>query len=210
MQSKPHAKRFNDNKVDLTLLPEVASYEEAKVWMFGERKYGRDNWRTLWGEKTTEVAAASLLRHAIAIASGELYDGESGLPHAAHIRCNAAMILEGMSRDNLIDHQVYEPSLSEETKAQVEQGIAEAGRGELSDLNTEVLYGEETSFHPPKVKISYTEYSEGYAGGYVGYTKYAIVPKTQLASYEKQYNNVRILGETDSGLDGTYYVGGSI
>ncbi len=101
------AKRFNTGKVDLSLLPEVAAYEECKVWMFGEKKYGRSNWKRLWGTKSVEVATASLLRHAMSLASGELLDGESGLPHAAHIRCNAAMILEYMAQENMIEPMVY-------------------------------------------------------------------------------------------------------
>lgn len=89
-----HALRDNKKKVDLTLLPLIACEEECKVWMFGAVKYGRNDWRKLWGDKTIETANASLLRHALAINEGEIYDKESGLPHAAHIRCNAAMILE--------------------------------------------------------------------------------------------------------------------
>lgn len=88
------AKRFNKDKPNLSLLPREACEQEARVWMFGEQKYGRDNWKKLWGNKTIEVCTDSLLRHAFAIASGELFDSESGLSHAAHIRCNAAMILE--------------------------------------------------------------------------------------------------------------------
>ena len=88
------AKRFNTGKTDLTLLPPEACEEEAKVWMWGEKKYGRDNWRKLWGDNTVNVALASLLRHAFSLLRGEANDTESGLNHAAHIRCNAAMIIE--------------------------------------------------------------------------------------------------------------------
>ena len=42
-----NATRHNSQKVDLTILPEVALYEESKAWMFGEGKYGRDNWKKL-------------------------------------------------------------------------------------------------------------------------------------------------------------------
>ena len=93
------AKRFNKNKADLSLLPKEACEQEARVWMFGEAKYGRDNWQKLWGEDTIRVCSASLLRHAFAIASGELFDKESGLPHAGHVRCNAAMILEYQKKE---------------------------------------------------------------------------------------------------------------
>ena len=93
-EAKYVATRYNDNKPDLTYLPKIACEQEALVWEFGAKKYSRNNWKKLLGDKTYEVANASLLRHAFAIANGELIDKESGLPHAAHIRCNAAMILE--------------------------------------------------------------------------------------------------------------------
>jgi hypothetical protein len=88
------AKRDNKDKPDLSLLPAKACFEEARVWGFGAEKYGRSNWRKLWGDSTVDVVMASLLRHAFAILDGELTDKESGLSHAAHIRCNAAMIIE--------------------------------------------------------------------------------------------------------------------
>ena len=107
------AKRFNRGKVDLSLLPTVACYEEAKVWMAGEKKYGRSNWKKLWGDNTTEVVMASLLRHAFAIINGEMFDPETGLPHAANIRCNAAMILEHMANEKQIKPMVYEQPTDE-------------------------------------------------------------------------------------------------
>jgi hypothetical protein len=88
------ADRFNAGKVDLSLLPIKACVEEALVWQAGMKKYGRDNWRKLWGDDTTNVVMASLLRHAFAIMDGQVYDPETGLQHAAHIRCNAAMLIE--------------------------------------------------------------------------------------------------------------------
>lgn len=88
------AKRFNKDKIDMSLLPVEACLQEAKVWQLGEKKYGRDNWKKLWGDDTIQVAMASLLRHAFAILDGQINDPETGLDHAAHIRCNAAMILE--------------------------------------------------------------------------------------------------------------------
>lgn len=101
------ADRFNNTKVDLSYLPTVACLEECKVWMFGAKKYTRDNWKKLWGDNTPFVAGASAMRHLLAICSGEMIDKESGLPHAAHVRCNMAMILEWMEREKLIDSETY-------------------------------------------------------------------------------------------------------
>ena len=87
------AKRFNTGKVDLTLIPWDAEIQEALVWMMGEEKYGRNNWEKLWGDDTMDVCLASAMRHINYMKQGEMIDQESGLPHAAHVRCNMAMII---------------------------------------------------------------------------------------------------------------------
>jgi hypothetical protein len=95
-QGLEHAKvadRFNEGKVDFTLLPVEALEAEARVWMLGAEKYSRYNWQKLWGEESSNVIMASLLRHAFAIQQGEVTDKETGEYHAAHIRCNAAMLI---------------------------------------------------------------------------------------------------------------------
>ena len=97
----PQANRYNAGKVDYTLLPIDALTAEAKVWMGGEKKYGRHNWEKLWGDDTVNVAMASALRHSYAILEGELIDQESGLPHAAHVRCNMAMIIRWMENEGI-------------------------------------------------------------------------------------------------------------
>ncbi len=87
------AKRFDTGKVDFTLIPVDAMEAEARVWEGGEIKYGRDNWQKLWGVGTRIKVMKSLLRHCFKILQGEDLDEESGQPHAAHIRCNAAMLI---------------------------------------------------------------------------------------------------------------------
>lgn len=89
----PVAKRYNTGKLDYTLLPQDALDAETKVWQLGLDKYGRNNWEKLWGDDTVNVVLASLLRHAFAIRRGEFIDAESGEQHAAHIRCNSAMLI---------------------------------------------------------------------------------------------------------------------
>ena len=92
-ERKSLALRHNEGKIDYTLLPIDALQAEARVWQMGEAKYGRNNWQKLWAEDTINVVMASMLRHAFAILEGELLDPESGEHHAAHIRCNAAMLI---------------------------------------------------------------------------------------------------------------------
>jgi hypothetical protein len=54
-------------------------------------KYPEGNWEK--GMPWTEVIA-SAMRHLEAIRLGEDIDAESGLLHAAHLQCNAAMLTE--------------------------------------------------------------------------------------------------------------------
>lgn len=92
-ESLPVADRYNEGKIDYTLLPVDALEAEARVWMLGAEKYDRDNWKKLWGNESVDVIMASLLRHAMAIQKGEHVDQETGEYHAAHIRCNCAMLI---------------------------------------------------------------------------------------------------------------------
>ena len=94
------AKRFNEDKVDFTLNPIDALEAEARVWMMGEKKYGRSNWEKLWGDRTVEVVMQSALRHCNAIIRGEDIDEESGQPHAAHVRCNMAMLIRYLNNNS--------------------------------------------------------------------------------------------------------------
>ncbi len=87
------AKRNNAGKLDLTFIPIDAQEHEARVWTKGAEKYGRNQWEKLWGDKTPEVVAASLMRHLYDILKGNHRDAETGELNAAAIRCNAAMLI---------------------------------------------------------------------------------------------------------------------
>ena len=83
-------KRFNEGKPRVDLLVPIALEAEAEVWAMGAKKYGDYNWQR--GMKWTTVMA-SMLRHIFAMMKGEDFDKESGLLHAAHIKCNATMLI---------------------------------------------------------------------------------------------------------------------
>jgi hypothetical protein len=83
--------KYDDNKPLVALVPGVALTEEAKVWTFGAKKYTMHNWKK--GITYTRILSA-ILRHTIALLSKEDLDKESGIHHAAHIRANAAMLIE--------------------------------------------------------------------------------------------------------------------
>jgi hypothetical protein len=83
-------KKWDTDKVDLTLLPFPALEEIAKVLMYGAEKYGRDNWKLCEDLNDYEKA---LMRHISAHLSGEMYDEETGLLHLAHVGCNLVFLL---------------------------------------------------------------------------------------------------------------------
>lgn len=87
----PGAKRFNTGKPRLSLIPTRANMMEAAVWTFGAEKYGADNWRK---GMSYQSVLDSMGRHYEALKAGQLIDPETGLPHAAHIKCNASMLIE--------------------------------------------------------------------------------------------------------------------
>lgn len=64
----------------------------AEVLTFGAQKYETHSWQQVEGGP--ERYKAAMLRHLLAHSKGELVDPESGLPHLAHLACNALFILE--------------------------------------------------------------------------------------------------------------------
>ena len=81
--------RYNDGKADLSLIPLSTLEDEARVWMYGEKKYKRFNWMKgmAWS-----IPMACALRHLAAWQNGEDLDPESGQPHLAHAMCNLRML----------------------------------------------------------------------------------------------------------------------
>lgn len=83
------ADRYNDGKLEWTLVDFKSLEGLVKVLMFGKQKYGKDNWKK--GLKYLSIID-SMLRHTFAFMSGEDSDPESGLPHTDHIMCNAMFL----------------------------------------------------------------------------------------------------------------------
>lgn len=81
--------RYNAGKPDLSLIPLVTLYDEARVWEHGAKKYSRNNW--MRGMEWS-IPLACALRHLSAFQKGEDIDAESGLPHIAHAICNLRML----------------------------------------------------------------------------------------------------------------------
>ena len=83
------AMRFNDGKVEWSLVDFKSIEPLARVLEFGAQKYARNNWKK--GMDVTKMME-SLLRHAFSFLSGETEDQESGITHIGHIMCNCMFI----------------------------------------------------------------------------------------------------------------------
>ena len=87
------AKKYDDNKVRMDLVPMSVIENIAKILTYGAKKYSDNSWQDLsnfWNRYK-----GALLRHLTAIDKGELIDQESGLPHIDHVLCNASFLSWG-------------------------------------------------------------------------------------------------------------------
>ena len=78
-------------KPRMDLISPLAMAYLAQVLTFGANKYAAHNWRK--GIPLSKLIAASQ-RHLTAIAAGIDTDEETGLPHVAHLLCEAMFICE--------------------------------------------------------------------------------------------------------------------
>lgn len=115
--------KYDTNKCRMDLIPAEAEIAEAWVWTFGAQKYGDYNWQK--GISYSRLLAAAQ-RHLTAIKKGELIDRESGLPHAACIRCSMGMLIHfeaqdrGKELNNLQKPLLTGPSWSDTVMKEVE------------------------------------------------------------------------------------------
>lgn len=85
------AKKFDDQKPRMSLIPQRALMEVAKVMTMGAKKYDDHNWRK--GMNWSRLSDAQL-RHMAKFINGQNYDEESGLYELAHAAANCLMLLE--------------------------------------------------------------------------------------------------------------------
>ena len=96
------AKKFDNGKADLSLLPESALKQAAYAFMYGAEKYGRYNY--LNGIEVSRLIAAAL-RHINSYNEGNEIDPESGAKHLGHAIANLSMIIELAEKGKLIDNR---------------------------------------------------------------------------------------------------------
>jgi len=106
--SSAEADRFNQGKLQWSLVDFNAFEDMVRVLEFGAQKYDAHNWKK--GLMVSGVCE-SLIRHLFAYMNGEDIDPESGLPHIGHIQCNAMFLGNYSKRPELDDR--YKPEEDE-------------------------------------------------------------------------------------------------
>lgn len=84
-------KKFDKDKLDLTLAPPELTSHYCSIGQMGAKKYGRNNWKKA---KITDVGRyyAAMLRHQAAELDREFNDPESGMPHGWHALWNRTAV----------------------------------------------------------------------------------------------------------------------
>lgn len=95
------ATKNDQDKPDLSLIPQVLLVEIAKAFMVGEKKYGRYNYTK--GHNSSQLIAAAL-RHLTAYNDGQDYDPTDGQHHLGSVGACIGMLLRqeelGTLKDN--------------------------------------------------------------------------------------------------------------
>lgn len=102
--------KFDTGKPDWSLLPLDAVEEVVKVMDMGAKKYARNNWQQM---QDINRYRAAMMRHMKAEQSGESTDPESGLPHIAHVACNAIFLVwfELRRREQVLMHKFIQKNI---------------------------------------------------------------------------------------------------
>lgn len=83
------ALRYNQGKVQWSLVDYKSIEPMVRVLEYGCKKYAKDNWKK--GMPASQIIE-SMLRHTFKLLEGELTDPESGIEHVGHIQCNAMFL----------------------------------------------------------------------------------------------------------------------
>lgn len=104
---KNRAKKYSDNKAQMSLLPLKAIFKMLEVGKMGANKYGPNNYRI--GRDITDWTDAAY-RHVWgeeSFMTGQDLDSESNLPHLAHSAWNLLVALEQQMEKPELDNRSY-------------------------------------------------------------------------------------------------------
>ena len=128
--------RYNAGKLQVHQVPTSLVNAVAQVFMYGSRKYDRNNWRK--GMDWT-IVYDCLQRHAMKWLDGEECDDESGLSHLYHMAANIAMLIEYAETCPELDDRYNGPVRTYET-FKTHNGLNEH---DLNEMEKEYLSGEQ-------------------------------------------------------------------
>lgn len=99
---QPGAKKNDQKKPDVSLIPYIALVKMSEAFMLGEKKYGRYNYTK--GHKSSQLIAAAM-RHLAKFNDGEDFDSEDGQHHLGSVMACCAMLLRQQELGTLEDNR---------------------------------------------------------------------------------------------------------
>ena len=96
--------KYDVNKPQWSILPFEALEEVVKVFMYGAKKYNKNNFRQ--GFEASRLVDASL-RHIISWNKGIDNDPETNISHLAHATCCLLMLLTNQLEDKMTDDRYF-------------------------------------------------------------------------------------------------------
>lgn len=108
-------KKYDGDKPDLTDIPKEAMWEMGKAFSYGQKKYGKNNFRN--GMLVSRQIAAAI-RHIYQHLDGETLDPESGVTHLGHALASLAMACYTISNYKDLDNR-FEKDIEKHLKKEV-------------------------------------------------------------------------------------------
>ncbi len=94
-------KKNDQNKPDMTDIPKEAMWEMGKAFTYGQKKYGKNNYR--YGMAVSRQLAAAI-RHLYQHLDGETIDPETGeTTHLGHAMASIAMAIYNLKNNPHLD-----------------------------------------------------------------------------------------------------------
>lgn len=89
--------RYNEGKVQWSLVDFKSLEPFVRVLEFGKSKYGKDNWKV--GMDLDEILDSGL-RHMTSLSNGKVYDDETKLMEAGHVIANMMFWMYHYNKQN--------------------------------------------------------------------------------------------------------------